>query len=333
MPRPSPSVRYGFDEYNRLVTTTRVGRRLTTAQISETLLRIDRANRLIVETAARGGERARTLILDGAWSLTPEHRLALTARRTAAHAQQTLALSGALAKAEAHQLVLSLRRSDGAGGPADLLALSGRWQADRQNRLSFLVRRGQGAEDRLTLQGAWELGRDHALLYRYRQQAAGAPAREQVLRFDGAWDLPSPARLFYRLEGSDRSGFAFSARLRQAGWRRGRGTLEAEVRILGRGERARRRIVLAGAWSIRPDLSIAFEVPYAGGRAQAMTFEGAYAVTPRNRIAIGLQTRRREPLGLTLTVSRALAPHAQAFLELRRDGVERAAIGGVQVKF
>ena len=332
MARPRRTVHYRFDELNRLVTTVRDAGRLRTVEISEALLRIDQANRLVVE-AGTGTRTARTLVLDGAWSLTPAHELALTLRRAADQERQTLVLAGALARAEAHQLGFELRTTEDAA--PQLLALSGRWQADRRNRLSFLAERARGRDDRLTLQGVWEIGPDHALLYRYRRvEAGGRQAEERVLRFAGAWDLDGQRRLVYRLERSGDSAFAFTAAIQQAAARGARGRLDAEVAIGVSGRAGgRRRITLSGAWRIRPDLSLALEVPYAGGRVQAIRFEGAYALGPRNRIAVALQTGDRRPLGVTLTLSRALAPSAQAFVQLRRDGDERAAIAGAQVRF
>ncbi len=326
----SSAARYSFDEFNRLVTTVRDGGRLRSIELSEVLLRLDRANRLVAESAA-AGPRSRTLTLDGAWSLAPGHALALTLRGGAGRQRDTLALTGALERADARQLVFALRRSgDEAGRPDTALALTGRWEADRRNRLTFLVARDRGVEDRLTLQGAWEVGRDHALLYRYRAGQAAGSGNEQVLRFDGAWELPAAGKLVYRLEGSSRSVFAFSARLEQAAVRGGRGFVRSEVGIRLDEGLVQRRVTLSGAWRIRPDRSIALEVPYADGRVQAIRFEGAYALTPRDRISVALQAGRRQPLGVHLTLSRALAANAQGFLQWRADGRERAVIGGVE---
>ena len=327
------TVRYSFDEFNRLVTTIRLGGRLRSVELSEGLLRLDRANRLVYESAA-AGRQARTLTLDGTWSLTPDHALALALRGSGARGRDTLLLTGALERADARQLVFSLRRfGDEAGLPGTALAFTGRWQVDRRNRLTFFVEKARRAEDRLTLRAAWEVGRDHALVYRYRAEGAGSARQEQALRFDGAWDLPVAGRLVYQLEGSSRSVLSFAARLQQAAERGGRGAVRSEVGIRVDEGLVRRLVTLSGVWRISPNSSLALDVPYAGGRVQAIQFEGAYALTPRDRISVALQTGRRQPLGVSLMLSRALAPRAQGFLQLRADGQERAVLGGVEAKF
>ena len=64
-----------------------------------------------------------------------------------------------------------------------------------------------------------------------------------------------------------------------------------------------------------------------------MHFEGAYAPSRRDRVAIALSSRHGEPLGLTVTFTKEVMRDARLFLQLRQEAEERALIGGVRVRF
>jgi hypothetical protein len=213
--------------------------------------------------------------------------------------------------------------------------LSGRWQADAANRLTFLVEKADGTEDRLTFQGGWEIGRRHELLYRYRRRVSEHRlGREHTLALDGWWDIAAATRLAYRLSGSDQSRLEFQAALQSSSLLAREGRLAYQVGIrLSTGRIERRRVALFGTWKLHRDLSVSFEVPYAGGRVHALRFEGEAAVGPRNRLTVALRTVEQEPLGLAVTFTRDVVKDTSLFLRLRRDAEERSAIGGVHVRF
>ncbi|MBI2104449.1 MAG: hypothetical protein HYT90_02540 [Candidatus Omnitrophica bacterium] len=337
-PRARARLRYAFDDENRLVIRERrpLAERAQPVRILEGTVSADGGNRLVYRAQmptgiSRSGPRA--IALDGTWALTPAHDLALTLHETVARDRQTLYLKGALAKAEAHALVFALRRQDGRADASQTLTLSGRWQADARNRLTFLVGKGDGSEERLTLGGGWEVGPDHELQYRYRRRALRG-REEHVLAFAGAWEVAAAGRLLYRLEGSADSAFEFRASLQRPGLSAREGRLVYQVGIgLSRGRTRQQRVALFGAWKLNRDLSVSFEVPYAGGRVRSLRFEGTYALTPQDRVAVALWGPGGEPLGLTVTFTRDLVPDASLFVRLRRDERERSLVGGVQVRF
>ena len=331
--------RYSFDERNRLViaATGRAADRIRPVRVLDGALTVDSRNRLVYEAAASGDPAdpaaPRTIALEGDWSLTPDHGLALAMRAGSSAGQRPLHLKAAFVGAEPDAIVFALDRgATPAGGRR--LSLSGRWAADARNRLVFLARKSDGSEDRLVLQGGWELGRDHALIYRYgRRSIDGRRREERVIAFDGAWDIPGARRLVYRVSSGSGSEFEFRASLRSPSLAAAEGRIAYEVGIgLSRGRR-RQRVTLFGTWKLHRDLSVTFEIPYAGGRVQAVRFEGAAALSRRDRVAIALSAGRRSRVGLTVTFTRRLLPDASLFLRLQRDAEERAAIGGVQVRF
>lgn len=261
---------------------------------------------------------------DGTWSLAPNHELTLSVRDTG-RSNRTMSLKGSVVKAQADAIVVAVRQQEAeGGGVVQHLRLSGRWQADAQNRLNFLVQKADGSADRLVFQGGWELGKHHELVYRH----------PQTLIFQGAWDVTDANRLVYRLAQSRESAFEFSAALRTPSVRASEGRIVYEVGIgVSQTRLLRRRVALFGTWKLHRNFSVSFEVPYAAGRIGAMRFEGAVAPSRRDRITVALRTPSGEPLGLTVTFTHQLFRDAKVFLELRADADERAAIGGIQVRF
>ena len=336
------AVRYAFDELNRLVVGDRrpTAERVHPSRVVEGTVATDPGNRLLylVESPATADSRPvpHRYRLDGAWALTRDHELSLTLHEGADANRQTLYLKGALAEAKARALTFALWRQGLDGRrTAQRLSLTGRWQADRTNRLTFRVEKADGSEDRLTFDGAWSVGAHHELLYRYPLRTdpahAGSP---HTLRFSGVWEIRRANRLVYQVEGSPESAFDFRASLQRPSLNAREGRLVYQVGIgLSRGPARTQRVTLFGTWKLNRDLSVSFEVPYAGGRAHAIRFEGTYALSSRDRIAMARQGQRKEPLGLTVTFTRDLAPDAGVFLRLHRDDRERSAIGGVQVRF
>ena len=330
--RSSSSLRYSLDALNRLIVEPADA--LTPRQVLAGRLTTDRTNRLVYEVEMRAAATLRRLVLDGAWTLTPDHELELALHETEDRQRRTLHLKGALIQAEAHALAVALDETPhGAERSARRVTLSGRWQADAQNRLSFLVRRADGDEDRLTLQGAWEVGPHHELLYRYRRPGGGLD-NERTLIFQGAWDITGADRLVYRVAGSNDSVFEFRASLRSPSVIAQEGRIVYEVGVaIGQGRTERRRIALFGAWKLNRDLSVSFEIPYADGRAQAIRFEGAYTLSGRDRVAVALRAGGRENLGLSVTFTRRFVRDANLFLRLQKTAEETSAIAGVQVRF
>ena len=140
-------------------------------------VRIGKRKRLIYEI---DGQR---LVLDGTWTLSPNHDLLFTARAGGPPSAQTVYLKGAILKAQANALVVSVRQAQREDAePAQRVTLFGRWSADARNRLVFSVEKAEGSEDRLTFQGGWEVGKHHELLYRYRQRSTSRRADDEIGR-------------------------------------------------------------------------------------------------------------------------------------------------------
>ena len=337
--RADATVAYAFDDANRLVVAEdSAARRLRAIQIVEGAASIDRRNRLVYRVerwpSSEASAPPRQFVLDGTWALTADHALQLTLHEGGRQRDRVFRLQGSLVEAGAHELVFALERRGPQGAPtSQRLTLGGRWQADAANRLTFLVEKADGSEDRLTFQGAWSVTPRHEVLYLYRRsEAVGRPI--QTLRFSGVWDITRADRLVYRVDGSEDSSFEFRVSLQSPSLNAAAGRIvyQAGVGVAG-GARRPQRIVLFGAWKLRRDLSVAFEMPYADGRRRAIEFQAVYAPTAKDEVAVQLLNRRREPLGLSVRFTRKLSQDAQLFLRLSKQGRDAEAIAGVQVRF
>lgn len=270
--------------------------------------------------------------VEGTWRLRGDRELAYTARETAdGFSRRTTSFRGSLLQAKSRALIFAVQQIDDQDVPrAQRLSLSGRWQADADNRLTFLVERGDGEEDRLTLGGGWEVGPHHEL--RYRLHRGARDVRE--FQFDGAWDVAGANRLVYRLAGTSRSAFEFRAALQNPSVTARQGRLVYQVGVqVERGVLRRQRVTLFGAWKLHRDRSVSFEIPYADGRVRAIRFEGSFSPAAGNRVAMALSTRQGEPLGLSVTWTRELMRDAGLFLRVRREAGDASVVGGVEVRF
>lgn len=341
--RSRSTVHDALDDVERLISagSASLADRLRPLRVVEGSVTTDRANRLVYEVESASdtdGEQPRRVILDGVWRLNARHELELRLSRTAASMSRTIALRGALVHAGLNSLVFALRgQNDESFLRAPRLTLSGRWQADAHNRLTFLVDKANHATDRLTLQGGWTVGAHHELIYRYRQPDSTRPVgwpNDHTLTFAGAWDMPRANRLVYRLSGSADAALEFSASLQSRALqaREGRLVYQVGVRLAGRA-RHQQRVSLFGTWKFHKRAAISFEVPYADGQVRAIYFEGTVTLGPRQHVAIALRTPAGEPLGLTLTLTRQMAQDAGLFVQVRQDGRARSVIGGVRVRF
>lgn len=337
--RSTQRVAYGVDGFNRLVVRrldargAAVGRRVTLDGAWST----DARARLVyhLETTAPptidGVVMPHELLFNGRWALTAQHELALTLAE-AQGLDDRLTLHGEFLTADAHELAFAVTTIAGDSRHTRLLKLGGRWQADAQNRLTFLVAKAAGGEDRLTLDGLWEVGRRHELLYRYRtRELRRGLKRERTLILRGVWDLTSRTGLSYVVGMDPESAFQFRVGVRTPSLRpeTGRIVYEVGIGLARRRHPVRRLVTLFGTWKLDRRLGLSFEIEAGQGRRQTIHFEGRAAVSDRDRVSVALRSRRGEPLGLELAVTRTWLKDAELFARLtRRDGVPGIEVGG-----
>jgi len=273
----------------------------------------DDRNRLVLLNAVTPEENIfRKAVLDGKWSLTPEHdlKIRLSASRLFP-AGKTVILKGDIEKATGGGLTFRVRHSDTLSGiPSRSIELKGRWSADSYNRITFNVAKSRGRYDVLRFQGAWDVNKRNTLTYSYvRTRMKTRTRKEHTLVFQGWWDLGA-SRLVYRVEGSGDSFFAFKAALQSRSLRAADGVIKYQVGIKYLKENVysecRRTVSIYGTWKVGRGLTASFEAAYSGGKHHKTRFE------------------IEKQIGKSA---------AEIFLILSRSAAESSIMGGLRVRF
>jgi len=183
----------------------------------------------------------------GSWELSPEHELVYKERRrqTMDHRLQTAAtenppaekqasFKASIVSAEPDALVVSVTvQEDEKRITTGLVKLSGKWELDSKNRITFSVKRGLDRYDKLTFQGAWEINDNFQVTYAFSTQQVlegkGKKRRRvtkvlQELVFEGEWDISDKHCLTYLIGVDSESSFRF------------RGTFETSSILAKKGE-------------------------------------------------------------------------------------------------
>ena len=287
-------------------------------------MRLNRLNQLV-----RGRDT-----LDGTWRLDEGHEVTYRYKRSGR--QEEILLAGQLVAVNSRSLTIRVTQDSlNEDVVGRLLHLGGRWQADAQNRLSFLVERKNGRHDLLTLQGAWEMDSGHELLYRYDRFELKTKKREtHTLRFQGYWDLSEANRLTYVLDAASNSMFRFRGAFQSPSLLVRHGVIRYQVGVELQGRRSLQTVSLFGKWKISRDLTLEFEMDSANGTRSILRFGAAYAVNSRATLSARLTNREGEPLGCELLLTKEIfREDGQVFVRLRKSLEERAVEGGIRFRW
>ncbi len=341
MPNKNPKktnhekIRLEIDPHNRLViaeTGKKTGvhrfRRVLTGQF-----KIDKNNSLSYLVKSPTPQDARIphqVKLQGNWSLTNDHNLQLTLNKWG---RQTLGdkltLQGRILDVRKNSLLFSVTTKTKANIQSTyILKLAGAWQADKHNRLTFRIKRGQGKDDFLTFKGAWEINKQHQVIYKYKKaQLIRKQKRVHTLIFKGYWDIKAKARLYYVIDKRSNSAFAFKT---------GIGIFKDKyikykvaIGVLDKGNSRTRTITLYGTWKIKKGRGLTFEIEYQNKKIHAIAF-GAYAkLTPKDKISFKLKNERNKEIGGEIKLShKILKGDGEAFLRFLKSKDETAVIVG-----
>lgn len=255
--------------------------------------------------------------LSGNWALDKEHNLVLALdSENNRISGDRLTLEGEIIDASANELAFSVRTRDIKGqSHFYLLKLGGKWQADRYNRLSFLVAREKERADTLTLAGAWEVNKRNQLVYTFTKLNPNKKERlTRTLTFKGYWDISEKNRITYVLNKTLGSGFNFRVGLGKPA-KRG---LEYEVGI-GMAPR-KKRVALSGSWKVNPRLGLVFEMPCEEGKIRALVFGAECRPGKGTDLEFRLRNELNKDLGVSLRLSKAiLGDSGTAFVEALKE--------------
>lgn len=331
-------LRYEIDPHNRLVVNqtgrkTRFGR---FRRVLEGRFKTGPDNSLVYHIKAPMVGVSPTLKephqvkLRGRWSLNKNYDLVLTLNKWRRQRPgDELTLQGEIISAEADSLLFAVTTRSKKDLPSTyILKLQGIWQADKNNRLTFRVKKGKGKYDTLTFDGIWEVDKSHRIVYRYEKSYLKRKKRlKRALTFKGFWDITKRSRLSYRLSLDGKSTFDFRTAL---------GFLaedyikyEIGIGVSDKEQPVKRIIILSGRWRIKKDTGLLFEIEYDKGKTRAIIFGAEAKLTKRDNIEFRLKNRLGRDLGMELKLSRRLLKaDGQTFLKLLKSKKESSIYVG-----
>lgn len=250
------------------------------------------------------------IIVSGEWEINDNHDLVfLISESLRERLGREILFKGEFLKAEAGELDFTyrIRSVEGKEG-IRTFRFFGKWEADKNNRLTFVLNRSAGRTQALTLNGAWKINKRHEIVYTYRKQQLKTKVKKtKRLVFRGKWDLSQNRSVSYVLQGDSAEKFRFRLALSTPIILANKNEIRFQIgiEVTGRRYSKLREIVLFGKWKLKRDLSLAFEVEYRQGVWHEMTFEVKYRLNKQSQIEAELFAENQQDLGLSLTLSRS----------------------------
>lgn len=315
---------YKIDKNNRLAIVK--GKKILCPKGNFT---VDNYNQLVYEVKESADWRQehgipQRITLKGKWEIDVNHNLIFTLRKTQTQTGgERLLLKSKIIQAKAHFLVFSLGTQGRAGTHGlRLLQLKGKWQADKYNRLQFLVKKIK-TSGTLTFQGSWQV-KNNSLIYTYQKASPVTKTkRTYILRFKGYWQINKLNRLTYILDTKGDSSFIFKAYLETPSLIGKKGVIKYRAGIGFKGSKLFKTetVTLYGVWKFHRKTGLSFDMDYREGRAKAINF-GAFArINKKNKITFKLRSRERKDLGINVEFSRSFLKNgAEWFLRVLAEG-------------
>jgi len=344
---PKEKLRYEVDPYNRLVIqeTGAKSRLPYFRRVLDGTFKTGPNSTLLYHVKAPTGvfedkrKAPHQIKLRGKWSLNKNHDLVLTLdnwrRQTVG---DEITLQGEIKSVSSNSLSFAVTtRTEDELDIRNILKLEGRWQADKYNRLTFRVKKGEGRHDTLTLDGIWEIDKNHRIVYKYEKaQLIRKKKLKKTLTFKGFFDITKKNRLSYNLSSDGKSAFDFRTGL---GFLR-ENYIKYEIGIGGtnRREPVNQTIILYGKWKIRRNAGLLFEIErpaFAKAPAtETIKFSADAKLTKRDEVKFSIKNEKGKNLGMELKLSRKLLRgDGEAFIKLLKDKKEAAIYVGAGWKW
>ena len=274
-------VLYEIDPYNRLVINN-AGKKSDLPKFRKVLdgrFKTDEFNNLSYHIKLPLSDKEKIpnqIRFRGEWSLTDKHELKLTLEKEARETfGDSITLQGEILDVDKSSLLFAVTTTTKEKTQATYaLILSGSWRADRNNRLSFHVRKENGRYDILIFNGVWEINKNHQIVYQYEKARLLRKKREtHTLIFKGRWNIKESLRVSYVLSADTGSAFDFKT---SAGiLDKDHIQYELGIGIAGRARPVKRTITLSGKWNMTKNAALTFEIEYENKIIKAINFGAA----------------------------------------------------------
>ncbi len=345
-------IKYEVDPHNRLI-SGRTGKKTGLRRFRKVYdgkFKIGKNNSLIYHIKApaqKDKNIPRQVKFKGKWSLSKNHDLIFSLDKWKKRVtSDKLALKGNIIDVNKNSLLFSLTTKTGTSEKSTyILKLAGAWQADKLNRLTFKAKRERSRYDILIFSGQWDVDKKQQIIYRYEKaQLIKKLKKIHTLIFKGHWDIEEKARISYVLDKTPpsrelgrsipvdkntNSVFNFRSSFgifkdKYIKYTIGLG-LSKKVKPI------KKTIILFGAWKIKRNKGLTFEVKYRGRKVYSMSFGAEARLTKRDSISFKLKNDiDNKDIGVNLKLSRKiLKGSGEAFLNLFKKKRESAVFIGV----
>ncbi|MFH1309761.1 MAG: hypothetical protein ABIH85_03665 [Candidatus Omnitrophota bacterium] len=327
--KKTEKTKYEIDPLNRLV-IAETGEKSKLPKFRKILdgkIKIDKGNTFTYRVnKSQDSTIPQQIKLTGKWSLDDEHNLVLTLDEQ--HKQcagDKIKIKGEIIDAKADKLVFSVTTKNTLDQTqAYILELGGTWQADKNNRLTFDVKKEQGKTDRLTLTGKWDIGEQNHIIYTYTNaQLKTGKKITNTITLKGYWDITEKSRILYVLNKKINSQFDFKVSLGKP-IKRG---LQYEIGVGS--VPSKKKITLFGEWKLNPKLGILFEMPYEEGKLKSVVFGASCKLDRGYDVDFRLKNKLGEDLGIDVKISKKiLKDQGEIFLRGITSGEEKQILFG-----
>lgn len=342
--------RYSTDTMNRLII-----RRNRKTLITDGRFSIDKNNRLIYWLNAPDPWRRQyslppKISFQGNWQLNPNYDLEIILDKARGQSEgDILVLKGELISTDRDTLAFSIKSIDNRGQThIQLLKLSGSWQADEYNRISFAIKK-KISPDILTLEGIWQINKNQQIVYTYEQTDLKTKTKHiRSLTFSGFWQIDNAKRLTYILEHSTKSQFYFRVQLESPNLYPQEGVIKYRlgiglkglspsklIRSSAKGTVPTKVISLYGTWKFSRKAGLSFEMDYGSGKLKRIEFGADIYLTKKDEVTLSITNKRKEPLGIFITFTHKFLKRyvAETFLRLKTSEKEKRLEAGLRIPF
>lgn len=271
-------------------------------------------------------------IVKGRWVLSQNH----TIRYYESGKKEYSRFDGSLIAAEARSLIFAVTEKEAVQkSVASLLELTGVWQLNQKNQITFRVDKGDGKKDVLVFVGSWSVGRHHELVYAFEEISSKSGRKEsKELVFKGYWEATAPGRLIYYLGAGPESIFKFKGAFRSKYLLADDGQLLYDTKTVIQQKARKKTIALYGKWHVLRDLEISFEMEYDGQKKRTMVFDGDYRLDKNKSVRVRLKNQVGKLLGLELILTKDfLKTQNEAFLKFSKSIEEHHLEGGMRFRW
>lgn len=238
-------VLYEVDPYNRIVikksgsgSRVKKFRRVVSGRF-----KVDSKNKLSYEVyKSSGTDIPQKIKFSGDYSLDKKHNLVFDLDKWNNQCQgNRLRLKTRIMNARRNEMVFLLSsKPDRKKKTIYTMRLKGAWHADRNNRLSFGVKRDGEKTDALTFFNAWEINKNNEIIYNYGRDSKGFTLR-------GNWRITDKYSVGYAFDKGKDPGFNFRSSLAQIVPRGKKTYMKFAVAIdVSKRKRVRRNVVFSG---------------------------------------------------------------------------------------